>query len=79
MLCLAQGAGFHQTYGIAYGAFVVLVVGVIFLGLGDELAVDGVLLLILYGDGDCLVALVAGDYADALFAEVTFFFHFLIC
>ncbi len=42
--CLAEGTGLHQAYGIAYGALVVFVVGMIFLALVDEFTVNRVFL-----------------------------------
>ena len=48
--------------------FVFLVVSVVFLRLVDEFTIDRVFFLVLDGNGDGLVALVAGNYADTFFS-----------
>ena len=50
--------------------------GVIFLGLVDELTIDGVLLFVFHCDSDSLVTLVARYNPDTLFSEISFFLPF---
>ena len=54
-----SGAGLHDKNGVTGVALVLLVVSVILFGLGDELSVNGMLLLELGGNYDGLVHLVA--------------------
>ena len=74
-LGFAQGAGFHQANGVADGAFVLFVVGVILFGFVHELTINGVFFLLFDGHGDGLVAFIAGNHTHAFFAEISLFFH----
>jgi hypothetical protein len=70
---LAQGASLHDPHYVTDIAFVFLVMSHELVALLDVLPVNRVTQATLDGNGDGLVHLIAGDDADALLSEISFF------
>jgi hypothetical protein len=70
-LAFAQRPSFHDADGISNTSFALFVVGHKLGSLFHKLPVNGMFDLPLYHDGDGLIHLVAGDFADPFLAQVT--------
>ena len=75
---LGQRSGLHDTHGISDLAFIVLIVCFQLVGLFHDLLIQRMLHMILDGHDNGLVHLIARDFPDTRFSQISFFHDSLL-